>query len=312
MALFRTIRFLWFSWILFGAGGSYAVEVLILSSERSPTFSEASESAVDELVRLGVRRADIAQLNVSELRQRDLGVAQGAKVWITLGSTALAGALLREERPVLVSALIPRLGFERLLREHAGKSAAPVLAVYLDQPFGRQLDLVRLALPEARKVGALWGPESIAQQAGLLSAAQARGMRVVAGGLITANTLFEGLKPVLNDADVLLAVADPQVFNGATISNILLATYRDRMPVIAFSPGYVKAGALMAVYSTPNQIGRQAGAMARAVAQGGALPVSQYPVEFSVVVNAHVARSLGLSLDEASLNERMQRLERRP
>ncbi|MFY8042068.1 MAG: hypothetical protein ACOVOD_04000, partial [Rhodoferax sp.] len=155
--------------------------MLILSSERSPTFSEASEAAVNELVRLGIRRTDIAQLQVSELKSGYLGVAQGAKVWITLGSAALAGALQREERPVIVSALIPRLGFERLLREHAGKSAAPVLAVYLDQPFGRQLDLVRLALPEARKVGALWGPESIAQQAGLLSAAQARGMPVVAG-----------------------------------------------------------------------------------------------------------------------------------
>jgi ABC-type uncharacterized transport system substrate-binding protein len=241
-----------------------------------------------------------------------MGVAQGARVWITLGSAALAGALQREGRPPLVSALIPRQGFERLLREYAEKSAAPALAVYLDQPFGRQIDLVRLALPDARKIGALWGPESIAQQAGLLSAAQARGMRVVAGGISGADTLFEGLKPVLGDADVLLAVADPQVFNGATITNILLATYRDRMPVIAFSPGYVKAGALMAVYSTPRQIGLQAGAMARAVAQGGAMPTSQYPAEFSVVVNAHVARSLGLSLDESSLNERMHRLERRP
>jgi hypothetical protein len=312
MALFRAIRILWFSWILFSAGWSCAAEVLILSSERSPTFSEASEAAVNELVRLGVRRADIAHIHVSELRQGDVGVAQGSKVWITLGSTALVGALQREERPVLVSALIPRLGFERLLREHAGKSAAPALAVYLDQPFGRQLDLVRLALPEAKKVGALWGPESIAQQAGLLSAAQARGMRVVAGAVVKPNTLFEGLKPVLEDADVLLAVADPQVFNGETISNILLATYRDRMPVIAFSPGYVKAGALLAVYSTPRQIGLQAGAMARAVAQGGVMPTPQYPAEFSVVVNQHVARSLGLSLDESSLNERMQRLERRP
>ncbi|TAH11844.1 MAG: hypothetical protein EAZ11_07815 [Curvibacter sp.] len=312
MARFRAIRFLWFSWILFGAGWSCAADVLILSSERSPTFSEASEAAVNELVRLGIRRTDIAQLQVSELKPGYLGVAQGAKVWITLGSAALAGALQREERPVLVSALIPRLGFERLLREHAGKSAAQALAVYLDQPFGRQLDLVRLALPEARKVGALWGPESIAQQAGLQSAAQSRGMRVVAGGAIAPGALFEGLKPVLEDADVLLAVADPQVFNGATISNILLATYRDRMPVIAFSPGYVKAGALMAVYSTPRQIGLQAGAMARAVAQGGVMPTSQYPADFSVVVNQHVARSLGLVLDEASLNQRMQRLEGRP
>eukprot|EP01032_Pedospumella_encystans_P026470 gene26469-29906_t len=126
------------------------------------------------------------------------------------------------------------------------------------------------------------------------------------------STLFTGLKTVLDDADVLLAVADPQVYNSATISNILLATYRARVPVVAFSPAYVKAGALLALYSTPRQIGVQAGALARGVLQGGPVPASQYPQEFSVAVNEHVARSLGLTLDEVALNERMVKLEKRP
>jgi putative ABC transport system substrate-binding protein len=312
MGLARTLCGILLGWTLWSAGWVFAAEVLVLSSERSPSYTDASQAAVAELVRLGVRRTDIAQLYVSELAAGDLGAAQGAKVWITLGSDALARALQREGRPALVSALIPRLGFERLLRDSSGKTAAPALAVYLDQPFGRQLDLARLVFPEARRVGVLWGPESTAQQATLLAAAQARGMDVVGGSVTASNTLFAGLKSVLDDADLLLAVADPQVYNSATISNILLATYRARVPVMAFSPAYVKAGALLAVYSTPRQIGVQAGALARTVLQGGALPASQYPSEFSVAVNEHVARSLGMVLDEAALNERMHRMERRP
>lgn len=312
MGLARTLCGILLGWTLWGAGWVSAAEVLVLSSERSPSYTDASQAAVAELVRLGVRRTDIAQLYVSELAAGDLGAAQGAKVWITLGSDALARALQREGRPALVSALIPRLGFERLLRDSSGKTAAPALAVYLDQPFGRQLDLARLVFPEARRVGVLWGPESTAQQATLLAAAQARGMDVVGGSVTASNTLFSGLKSVLDDADLLLAVADPQVYNSATISNILLATYRARVPVMAFSPAYVKAGALLAVYSTPRQIGVQAGALARTVLQGGALPASQYPSEFSVAVNEHVARSLGMVLDEAALNERMHRMEKRP
>lgn len=312
MGLARTLCGILLGWTLWGAGWVSAAEVLVLSSERSPSYTDASQAAVAELVRLGVRRTDIAQLYVSELAAGDLGAAQGAKVWITLGSDALARALQREGRPALVSALIPRLGFERLLRDSSGKTAAPALAVYLDQPFGRQLDLARLVFPEARRVGVLWGPESTAQQATLLAAAQARGMDVVGGSVTASNTLFAGLKSVLDDADLLLAVADPQVYNSATISNILLATYRARVPVMAFSPAYVKAGALLAVYSTPRQIGVQAGALARTVLQGGALPASQYPSEFSVAVNEHVARSLGMVLDEAALNERMHRMEKRP
>ncbi len=312
MGLARTLGGILLGWTLWSAGWVSAAEVLVLSSERSPSYTDASQAAVSELVRLGVRRTDIAQLYASELAAGDLGTAQGAKVWITLGSDALARALQREGRPALVSALIPRLGFERLLRDNPGKTTAPALAVYLDQPFGRQLDLMRLVLPETRRVGVLWGPESTAQQATLQAAAQARGMDVVAGSVTASTTLFSGLKSVLDGADVLLAVADPQVYNGATISNILLATYRARVPMVAFSPAYVKAGAMLAVYSTPRQIGVQAGALARTVLQGGAVPASQYPLEFSVAVNEHVARSLGVVLDEATLNERMHRMERRP
>lgn len=312
MGLVIALRGILVGWALWGAGLTLAAEVLVLSSERSPSYTDAGQAAVSELVRLGVRRTDIALLYVPELTPGELGATQGAKVWITLGSDALARALAREGRPPVVSALIPRLGFERLLRESTGKTAAPVVAVYLDQPFGRQLDLMHQALPDVKRVGVLWGQESLLQQANLQAAAQARGVELVAGVVPTSTSLFAGLKTVLDGADVLLAVADPQVYNGATISNILLATYRARVPMVAFSPAYVKAGAMLAVYSTPRQIGVQAGMLARTVLQGGAVPASQYPLEFSVAVNEHVARSLGMVLDEATLNERMHRLERRP
>ena len=312
MGLARTLGGILLGWTLWSAGWVSAAEVLVLSSERSPSYTDASQAAVSELVRLGVRRTDIALLYVPELTPGELGATQGAKVWITLGSDALARALAREGRPPVVSALIPRLGFERLLRESTGKTAAPVVAVYLDQPFGRQLDLMHQALPDVKRVGVLWGQESLLQQANLQAAAQTRGVELVAGVVPTSTSLFAGLKTVLDGADVLLAVADPQVYNGATISNILLATYRARVPMVAFSPAYVKAGAMLAVYSTPRQIGVQAGALARTVLQGGAVPASQYPLEFSVAVNEHVARSLGMALDEATLNERMHRMERRP
>lgn len=300
------------SWVLWGAGLASAAEVMVLSSERSPGYGDASQAAVGELVRMGVRRSDILLLYLPELTPGDLAAAQSAKVWITLGSDALARALARDGRPPVVSALIPRLGFERLLRDSLGKSTAPAVAVYLDQPFGRQLDLVHLAMPDTKRIGVLWGQESQLQQVNLQAAVQVRGLELVAGAVPSSASLFSGLKTVLDGADVLLAVADPQVYNSTTISNILLATYRSRVPVVAFSPAYVKAGAVLAVYSTPRQIGVQAGALARTMMLGGAVPASQYPMEFSVAVNEHVARSLGMSLDEAVLNDRLHRMEKRP
>ena len=298
--------------VLCSACACWGADVVILSSERSAGYSEAAQTVVAELVRSGMDRADIAQLVVPDAPGAEVTGLQGGKVWITLGAEALGRALPRDGRPPIIAALIPRLGFERIVRETVHKSTAGIAALYLDQPFPRQLDLLRLALPDAKRVGVLWGHESILQQAGLVAAAQSRGLDIVSSTVISPTTLYAGLKAVLGDTDALLAVADPAVYSGATISNILLATYRSRVPLVAFSPAYTKAGALMSLHSAPRQIGGQAATMARALLQGGAMPMSQYPLEFSVVVNDYVARSLGLTLDEGVLSERLRRLEKRP
>jgi putative ABC transport system substrate-binding protein len=229
-----------------------------------------------------------------------------------LGADALSYALRRDWRAPVLAALIPRSGYERTLKESSAKNSQPSSAMYLDQPFGRQLDLLRLALPDAKKVGVLWGPQSIAQQNLLLPALQQRAMSLVSSSTATEGSLFGALRVVLDDADVLLAVADPQVYSSATISGILLSTYRARTPVLAFSPAYVKAGALLALHTTPAQVGTQVAVMARQLLQGGPLPSPQYPTDYQVSVNEHVARSLGLTLDARSLEDRLRRLEKKP
>lgn len=295
----------------FGCGTVWSAEIAILSSERSASYTEAGQAAVSELVRAGVKRSEISQLVTSEMVAADWSGLQGTRVWLTLGSDALSRALQRDGRAPVVAALIPRQGYERIVKG-APRATSPVVAVYLDQPLGRQVDLLHLALPEVRKVGALWGPESVAQETALQAALQARNLQLVSGTVTAGNALFAALRPVLGEADALLAVADPEVYNGSTVSNILLATYRAQLPVMAFSPAYVKAGALLALYSTPLQIGVQAAGLARQVQVGTAGVTSQFPTDFSVAVNEHVARSLGYSLDEASLLVRLQKLERRP
>jgi ABC-type uncharacterized transport system substrate-binding protein len=124
--------------------------------------------------------------------------------------------------------------------------------------------------------------------------------------------LINALRTALNAADVLLAVADGSAFNPSTTSNILLTSYHARTPVMAFSPAYVKAGALLSVHSSAAQAGLQLAGMAAQFLQTNALPASQYPLEFSISVNAYVARSLGLSLDVGLLSERLHKLEQKP
>jgi ABC-type uncharacterized transport system substrate-binding protein len=185
-------------------------------------------------------------------------------------------------------------------------------ALYLEQPVGRQLDLLRLALPAAHRIGVLWGPESIVQQPQLSAALAARGLEWSEGLVSEATPLVSALRSALNAADALLAMADGSAFNPSTASNILLTSYRARIPVMAFSPAYVKAGALLSVHSTAAQAGAQLASMTALFLQTNVLPASQYPLDFSVTANEYVARSLGLTLDAKVLAERLRRLEKKP
>ena len=288
---------------------AHAFLVCVISGDKAPAFQEAADSLVRDLVRSGVARQDIILLSTTEFL--DPGRAShDARLVVTLGTDALRQVSGRNVKAAVLAGLIPRIAFERVLQESNRKALPNMAVLYLDQPLGRQLDLLRLALPASRRIGVLWGPESILQQAQLTAALSARGMELSEGLVSEGTPLITALRSALNTADVLLAVADGMAFNPSTASNILLTSYRAKTPVIAFSPAYVKAGALLSVHSTAAQVGAQLASMAGHFLQTGNLPANQYPTDFTVTLNEYVARSLGLTLDAAALSERLHKLDR--
>jgi hypothetical protein len=209
--------------------------------------------------------------------------------------------------PPLLAILVPRSSFERFA-DPARLRAGSLSAVFLDQPPARQLELIRLALPSVGTVGILVGGESQGHATFLQKAATERGMRLLVSQ-VGEGGLSPALQSLLPDVDVLLAVPDLTIFNGQTAASILTAAYRRQVPLIGFSPAYTKAGALLALYSTPTQVGRRGGQLLRQALSGQSLPQPQWPREFVVSTNRDVARSLGFVLDESRLGEQLHKKE---
>ena len=296
-------------WLL-SATMSVAASVLVVSSERSAAYEEAAEALMAELERGGVGRTEVEFVTTSEWSQ---GNDRSSKLIVTLGFEAAQALVSSDVRTPVLSALLPRSSFERVLRVSGRKVSGQLSAVYLDQPLNRQVALIRLALPSVRRIGVLWGTESLIHAPSLRSLAPSSGFQFVEANVIASEPLFPGLKRVLDDSEVLLALADPTVYNSNTIQNVLLASFRARVPVLAFSPAYVRAGALLALYVTPTQVGQQVASVVRGVLQGKALPSSPaYAQNFSVAVNGHVARSLGLALDADGLASQLRQREGAP
>jgi ABC-type uncharacterized transport system substrate-binding protein len=286
-----------------------ALQVLVVQSKEGGAYEQAG----------GAIRATLAQRpgaptvtfqSLEQYRAAPTAV-KAPSVIVTVGTQAARELAAANPAPPLLHALVPRATATELLRERGTGGGRRDSALYLDQPLGRQLDLIRLALPQYRNVGALLGPSSEGIAAELRTQAAARDLAVEIATMTRREELLPTLNRLLDDADVLLSVADPLVYSSETIHHLLLTTYRYKVPVVGISKAYVEAGALLAVYSTPEQIGRQAGEILAALPARGALqlPLPQYPRYFSIAINRRVAASLDLHLeDEAALAWRLEAL----
>lgn len=265
--------------------------VWLALSEPGGAYAETAAALRDELRRTGTP----VEVVVKPWHELAGGRGPAPRLIVAVGVGALRGLAETEPRAPLLATLVPRAVWQRVA-DSATRGGRPLSAVWLDQPVARQLDLLRLALPARHRVGILFGPESRMLEAELARAAAERNLEISAQRIDGAEQLPGALQRVLENADILLALPDPQIYNGATIQNVLTSAYRHRLPLAGFSPAYVKAGAMLAVFSTPAQVGVQTADLVRA-ALAGRLPAAQGPRLFSVGVNPDVARSLGIAVD---------------
>lgn len=292
------------------------MSLLLVASARAAVWIAVSEGSTDygvvaEAVRAGLMRGEAQpEVSIRPWTEVAQGIPPQVKLLVTVGSPAFAGlaeasADGRLGRTPVVATLLPRTVLEAKRRKLTG----PVTAIVLDQPAARQMALLRYAFPHQRRVGALLGPESEVRQAALEKAAAEQGLQLNVYKVAGEAELYPALRRALEENDLLLAVPDAAVYNGGSIQNVLLASYRQRIPLIGFSPAYVRAGAMLALYSSLPQIGSQTARAVRSLLAESAVPPLQHPAEFIVSVNVNVARSLGFRLSEDALRLQLQNRE---
>lgn len=237
------------------------------------------------------------------------GVSRSADIAVALGVASLRRLLQRPDTArQIVVVLITRAALKQELARAMvpGRLGRNLHAIVLDQPLERYLELIRLALPQRNRVAILLGREDEMPSLGERFQARGRDFEVHMARMQNESELLGQLERLLSQSDVLLALPSPLVHNRNTVQPLLLTTYRQGVPVVAYSEAYVQAGALLALYTTPAQLGRQTVEQILQLMQGRSLPALQVPQYFSVSVNATVARSLGLSLPGADvLRERL-------
>lgn len=276
---------------------AFAQTVAFLAGEQTPSVGEFMRLLESELLR---SRPALKLQRIDKVGDID----PSARILVAIGSKGLRQALAAGKSVPIVGTLVPSSLFDELSAR--GKATA----VFLDQPPGRQLALLNLLLPDARRVGILVGRAQRKDLGPLALAAESSRLHLQTTAVDNREALFEALQQLTASSDVLLAWPDAMVFNPQTIQSILLTTYRLRVPMLGFSAAYTKAGALASVHSSVPQLALQSAELVLTVLTGSQLPPPQSPREFEVSVNRQVGRSLGIELpDERALVDQMRARE---
>ena len=261
--------------------------VLIIKSSDNSYFN----SSVEQLIQHSPQ-ADFKITTLDALQQENSTLPASDYI-VTFGLDAANFTYhLNPQIPVIHSYLT-----EFQLQQHAGSMRHYV--ILLDQPLARYLSFIKLLLGTDR-IGL------IKNRASAIDPVQIQNLNASLGIELDQRLFSKGDNPVnmvrelLQKNDVLLSLPEPEVYNRNTLKGILLTAYRQNKPLISYSPSQVSSGALAAIYSSPQNIGRQIAALLNRMLQDKFYkPESVYfASEFDIKFNLNVARSLALELPD--------------
>lgn len=287
------------------ASADSSPRVVIVLSDSAAAYRQVADAFIAALA--GKYPVQVRVL--AELRESEIKAMNSDRVLIVpVGVRALHAAhgAAKHDAQVL-SLLVPHAAMRALNDNGVGDSA-----VYLDQTPARSLAFIRLLMPNVKRVGIIVSDEAAAGL-GVFGAEAARArLELVTSTVREQQEVAGALQTLLPQIDVLLLVPDSLVVNEGSVRQILMASYRRRVPVIGFSRGLTNAGAVASLVSSLDDMGRQGGLLARLWNPVvGTLPAARYTGQFDMTFNRQVARSLDITLplDEPELAAWREKLE---
>ncbi|MBE2253391.1 MAG: hypothetical protein IAE78_27935 [Myxococcus sp.] len=212
------------------------------------------------------------------------GACAGAAVVLAIGQDAARAAL--EARPTgqLLLSLVPA---PEKLGAVEGYRLVPMFVAPQ-----RQLAVFKELAPSATRLGVIHGASSSALVAEYERAARSAGLSLVKQAVADSSQVANALRALVGKIDALVLLPDPATLGVDTFKFLLTTSLESKVPLLGFSRGQARAGALMALEADYDEMGREAATAARRALAGGT-PDPQAPLG-SLYVNGKTAQVLGL------------------
>lgn len=111
-------------------------------------------------------------------------------------------------------------------------------------------------------------------------------------------TAAKAIEPELFNAAAIMAIYDPNIWSGNSARWILQQAYNHQVPVIGYSKAFLKAGAMVSVYSSADQVIKETEKQIDYWLRKGQLQGKATYPEYTIEVNDNIARALDFSKAE--------------
>ncbi len=282
---------------LLACNNARAADTLLLLSSDNPAYQSVASTIIRQgpTIPLDISYPDSfgAPLE-NNLRAYPLVIAVGSK------ATEFAMRFAMQDS-IIVSTFIPSQRFKQLSAKYTSQlqqRQISTTAIFLDQPLERQLRLARLIKPGLKNLGFSLGPDSNYILPELKQAALKEGFTLNYRTLTLEDNPIQRIQPIMTSSDLFLVIPDQSTLNKTTAKWLLYMSLRNHVPLLAFTENYVKAGAIAACITTPEDIGRFTAEQLHLIL-GGTLPEPSFSPYFTVITNPRVARQIGLPIKTA-------------
>ncbi len=175
-----------------------------------------------------------------------------------------------------------------------------VTGASMNVPVDQPLRTLKQLGPNIKRIGVIYNK---ARTGYLVKEADAvardEGLQLVAREITSPKEVLPALESLQDGIDALWIVPDETILAQAVVQQMLLFSYRRKIPVLGLSDRHAQMGALLSLsFASSEDIGRQAGEAARAVLGGKAPGQVPYTTarKTSLIVNLKAAQKLGVDV----------------
>lgn len=187
-----------------------------------------------------------------------------------------------------------------------GTDGKNVTGASMNIPVEQPIRLLKQLGSQIKRIGVIYNRArtgSLVRRAQVV--ARDEGLELVTREISSAKDVVAALESFQDGIDALWIVPDETVLSQAVVQQLLLFSYRRKVPVLGLSDRHAQMGALFALsFASGEDIGRQAGELAQAILGGRAaadVPFTNAR-KLHLTVNLKAAQKLGLEIPPAILS----------